>query len=401
MIPQARFSFVHLKPVISMAVSRRAWLTTVGRTSIWLILLAYAGVLAPVTLCAQRAITGDAPAAAARLALDPQSVRPRLAVLTDIGGDPDDEQSMIRLLMYANEFDLEILMATSVRKKHAKLGPTVRPQAIQRLVTAYGHVLPNLQRHASGWPTVDELEARIVSGNPRYGREFIGDGQDSEGSGLLIARIDAGTPERPLNIALWGGQTDLAQALWRVRKDRGHAGYAAFARKFRVFDVADQDGIADWMAEEFPGLFYILSKPRVYGERRQEGTYRGMYVTGDITTTTLEWVEKNIRQSGPLGALYPLKTWTEPNPNGCFKEGDTFSFLFFLPRGHNNPEDPTQPGWGGQYRQMPNGWYGDLDAAEGLDPRLTVSRWRPEFQADFAWRLTWCRSDTPVETSPR
>lgn len=30
--------------------------------------------------------------------------RPRLAVLTDIGGDPDDQQSVIRLMVYANEF---------------------------------------------------------------------------------------------------------------------------------------------------------------------------------------------------------------------------------------------------------------------------------------------------------
>lgn len=353
--------------------------------------------LLPVPLPAQSGATGDASAAVARSPVDAQSDSPRLAVLTDIGGDPDDEQSMIRLLMYANEFEIELLMATSVRKKHAKLGPTVRPQVIQRIVSAYGEVRPNLMRHATGWPSARQLEARIVSGNPRYGRDFIGEGHDSEGSGMLIARVDAGTPERPLNIAIWGGQTDLAQALWRVRKNRGTDGYTEFIRKLRVFDVADQDGIADWMNEEFPGLFYILSKPRTFGERKQEGTYRGMYVTGDYATTTVAWVEHHIRRSGPLGALYPMKTWTVPNPNGCFKEGDTFSFFFFLPRGHNNPADPTQPGWGGQYRLTERGWYEDLDEADGLDPRLTVSRWRSEFQADFARRLAWCLPYTSVE----
>ena len=35
--------------------------------------------------------------------------RPRLAILTDIGGDPDDQQSMIRLMVYANEFEIEAL----------------------------------------------------------------------------------------------------------------------------------------------------------------------------------------------------------------------------------------------------------------------------------------------------
>ena len=34
--------------------------------------------------------------------------KPRLIVLTDIGGDPDDQQSMIRLMLHANEFEIEI-----------------------------------------------------------------------------------------------------------------------------------------------------------------------------------------------------------------------------------------------------------------------------------------------------
>jgi hypothetical protein len=39
--------------------------------------------------------------------------RPRLAVLTDIGGDPDDQQSMVRLMVYANEFQIEALIASA------------------------------------------------------------------------------------------------------------------------------------------------------------------------------------------------------------------------------------------------------------------------------------------------
>lgn len=94
--------------------------------------------------------------------------RPRLAVLSDIGGDPDDQQSLIHLMVYANEFDLELLMATAVRKKHWKNGPTTRPHLIHEIVEAYGKVLPNLQRHATGWPSVEQLHARTLSGNPRY-----------------------------------------------------------------------------------------------------------------------------------------------------------------------------------------------------------------------------------------
>ncbi len=42
-----------------------------------------------------------------------EDAKPRLIVLTDIGGDPDDQQSMVRLLVHANEFDIEGLIATA------------------------------------------------------------------------------------------------------------------------------------------------------------------------------------------------------------------------------------------------------------------------------------------------
>jgi hypothetical protein len=315
--------------------------------------------------------------------------RPRLAVLTDIGGDPDDQQSMIRLMTYANAFDLELLLASAAGTPNELKESITRPDLIRQIVDAYGEVLPNLKRHASGWPERAELLARIVSGSPLRGRDHIGAGHDTAGSRALMERVDAGTPERPLNITIWGGQTDLAQALWRVKQERGADGYAAFVRKLRVYDIADQDGIADWMRTEFPGLFYILCKAPAGVDKRQ-GTFRGMYLTGDESLTSRAWIDQYVRSRGPLGALYPTKTWTAPNPHSCMKEGDTPSWFFFLPRGGNDPTDPSKPGWGGQFIRQGDGWFRDLPATTGVDPRETVSRWRPEFQADFARRMAWC-----------
>ena len=314
--------------------------------------------------------------------------RPRLAVFTDIGGDPDDQQALVRLMHYANEFELELLAATAIRARHVPKGPETRPQLIREIVDAYATVLPHLRRHAAGWPDADLLRPRIVSGNPRYGRDHIGDGQDSEASRRLISSIDAGSAKRPLNITLWGGQTDLAQALWRVKHDRGAAGLAAFVGKFRVYDVSDQDAIGDWMRAEFPGMFYIFAKA-VPGQVKESATFRGMYLTGDESLTSRAWIEANVRSRSPLGALYPVKTYTAPNPHACMKEGDAPSWLFFLPLGGNDPRDPTKPGWGGQYERQPDGWYRDLPARPGFDPRETVSRWRPDFQRDFATRAAW------------
>ena len=42
--------------------------------------------------------------------------RPRLFVLTDLANEPDDEESLVRLLAYANEFDIEGIAATPARR---------------------------------------------------------------------------------------------------------------------------------------------------------------------------------------------------------------------------------------------------------------------------------------------
>jgi len=316
--------------------------------------------------------------------------RPRLAVLTDIGGDPDDQQSLIRLMLYSNEFEIEALIATASGTPGELKKAVTRPDLILEIIEAYEKVVTNLDRHATGWPTPAQVRMRVKSGNPFRGRDHIGAAHDTEASRFLIERIDAGSHQQPLNIAIWGGQTDLAQALWRVKNERGAAGYQEFVRKFRVFDIADQDGIADWMRLEFPAMNYLLARAAT-GRDKREATFRGMYLTGDESLTSREWVEQNIRGTGPLGALYPTQTWTAPNPHACLKEGDTPSWFFFLPRGGNDPNDPSRPGWGGQYQREPHGWCRDLTTRNDFDPRTTVSRWRADFQKDFAQRMAWCR----------
>ncbi|WP_419189824.1 DUF1593 domain-containing protein [Stieleria marina] len=315
--------------------------------------------------------------------------RPRLLVLTDIGGDPDDQQSLVRLMVYANAFQTEGIIATASGTPGELKTAVVRPDLIRAIVAAYGEVRPKLQRHEDRWPTADQLFAKIKSGNPHRGRDHIGEGHDTEGSRWIIQQVDAGTEKKLLNIAIWGGQTDLAQALWRVKRDRGEKGLAQFVKRFRVYDIADQDGIGDWMYSEFPGMFYIVSKA-AKGTDKRDASFRGMYYGGDESLTSRDWIEQNVRSAGPLGALYPIKTWTAPNPHGCMKEGDTPSWFFFLPRGGNVPADPTQPGWGGQFRKALDGRYRDDDLG-GDVARKSVSHWRADFQNDFRKRIAWCR----------
>ena len=81
-----------------------------------------------------------------------------MIVLTDIGGDPDDQQSMVRLLLYANEFQLEGLIATAL-KDH-----TFHPEMIRERIEAYRQVHPNLTKHADGLPAADDLLRLVKTG---------------------------------------------------------------------------------------------------------------------------------------------------------------------------------------------------------------------------------------------
>ncbi len=325
---------------------------------------------------------------------------PRLLVLTDIGGDPDDRQSMIRLMTYANEFALEGLIASAAGTPGELKQDVVRPELIREIVEAYGKVRPNLLRHAAGYPTAEALLAVVKSGNPRRGVGQVGEGHDTEGSRWIIKVVDRDDP-RPVNVVVWGGATDLAQALWRVRRDRSPADAARFISRLRVHSIGHQDDTGPWIVEQFPDLFFILSSASgeaLAPQRKAKvdsrlSVYRGMYLGGDESLTSRQWVEEHVRGGhGPLGALYPDKTWTAPNPHGVLKEGDTPSWFYFLPHGLNDPEHPEWGGWGGRFHRLRNRFYNDAKdrVGEVHDARATVWRWREAFQNDFAARMDWC-----------
>ena len=240
-------------------------------------------------------------------------------------------------------------------------------------------------------PTAEELLNVVKSGNPQRGLKAIGKGHDTDGSRFIIEVVDRDDP-RPVNISIWGGQTDLAQALWHVKNNRGKADYDTFIAKLRVHDIADQDRIVESIWRNHPKLFYILNlAPQ--RKNRLESVFRGMYLGGDLSLVSPEWIETNIRHNhGPLGAIYPPKTKTPPSPNQAIKEGDTPSWFYFLPNGLSDPQHPDWGGWGGRFHnERANIWRDAKDrVGDETSAIATVWRWRPAFQAEFQARLDWC-----------
>lgn len=322
------------------------------------------------------------------------SQSPRLLITTDIGGDPDDQQSLVRLMVYTNEFDIEGFVTSASGTPGELKEAMVRPDLVEEIIRGYQTVYPNLLKHDGKFPAPEYLLSVVKKGNPLRGWENVGEGQDTEGSEWIIKQADK-KDKRPLNICIFGGQTDLAQALWKVKNSRSAKQYQKFISKIRVYDINDQDNIFNQMFAEYKLTFYILAKAPE-GVDKREGVYRGIYLGGDESLTSMDWLKENVLENhGPLGKLYPTKTWTAPNPHGVMKEGDTPSWFFFLNNGLIVAEQPELGGWGGRFIKNQQGYYSDaLDSLRNdINARSTVYRWREDFQNDWAARMDWCVSD--------
>jgi len=319
----------------------------------------------------------------------------RLIVCTDLTSDatgvrePDDAQSLIRLLLYTEVIDLEGILPGS----NLGHGQVTRPELAHRLIDAYRQVRGNLVRHDPRYPHPDDLHALVHAGQAAAVPELpvmdsIGAGRDTPASRALIAAADR-PDHRPLWVALWGGGADLAQALWRVGQDRDAAAAAAFRAKLRVHAIGDQDSTCAWMKRSFPDLLYIT----------RTGGYRGMYRGGATHLTGRAWVTAQVHGRGALGDAYPCYDGGDPfgatlGPVVGIKEGDTPSVLGLVPNGLHHPEALSWGGWGGRLRQTAaQRWTCAVDEPEPGDPlpeASSVRRWRAAFQADFASRLRRC-----------
>lgn len=305
----------------------------------------------------------------------------RIIISSDIppfpvsNSDPDDVQSIVRFLLYSNEFDVEGLIASA-----GTFEMVAEKKNMLAVLDEYEKVVDNLRKHDPKYPAADALRTVTYEGRGnnngvkiQWGcgkqsfTEIIGNGMESEASNAIITAADKDDP-RPLWVSVWGGSREVAQAIWNVKSTRNEKEFKAFISKLRIFLIGCQDASHEWLMNEFPDLFIIESKK----------TYQGMF-----GSDSREWVEANIiNKHGPLGAIYPPNAIAGPG----VIEGDSPAFLYLVSanRGINNPEDPTQPGWGGQYVRVANTNH-FVDGPGGV----SISRWKNDFQMEFKERADW------------
>jgi hypothetical protein len=330
--------------------------------------------------------------------------RHRIIVLTDIENEPDDAQSLVRFLLYSNQWDTEALIATT----SCWMRDRTAAWRIYEILDAYEQVQPNLLKHEPGYPGAGQLRAVIREGIPKFGMEGVGPGQDSKGSDWIISVIDK-DDDRPIWVLAWGGVNTLAQALWKLSHTRPAREVEEIVSRLRVYTISDQDDSGPWIRRTYPGLFYIVSPG--FHENNETAYHYATWIGisgerwynfpsgADTSIIRNTWVRNNIQNKGPLGAEYPLIEFA--------MEGDTPSFLGLINNGLNYPERPDYGGWGGRYELYTppsKKWFHEpetrpiwtntydmvkVGGTTYLSAQATIWRWRTHFQNDFLARMNW------------
>lgn len=301
----------------------------------------------------------------------------RVLILTDVStlssdhGEPEDTQSLVRLMLYTNQLEVEGLIAT-----YTSHGGQVHPEYIHAVINGYAQVQENLRHRDAAYPDAAQLHAVVKAGVPACGLEHMGRGKDTEGSRWIVQCAERSSTA-PLWILIWGGALDLAQALWTINETHTAQEAANIRSNLRIYAIGDQyDQSGPWIRAQYPNLFYITSRI----------SFRGMYRGGDESLCAPAWVRQHVLR-GALGKLYPVYDGGDPwgHVEGM-KEGDSPSLLYLIDP-HGDPENPESEHWGGRFVRQGMHFFDLPDQSEARD---SVAKWRKAYQEDFARRIGWC-----------
>ncbi|HUV64714.1 MAG TPA: DUF1593 domain-containing protein [Sedimentisphaerales bacterium] len=301
--------------------------------------------------------------------------RSRVIVSTDIGGsDPDDFQSMVHYLIYADVFETEGLISSP---PHGG-----RVQDIRECIAAYEKDYVNLRTWSPNYPSPDTLRrvARQGAIDPQSGDRPAT--EISEGAQLLIERAKIKDP-RPLYVLVWGSITDVAQAVHKDPKIKG---------KLRVYSIGSWNTRQDPKARD-----YLFNNHRDLWWIENDSTFRGVYM-GGVQADGLgnrSFTEANVKNHGYLGSLFMRK-------KADIKMGDTPSVLYLL---YGDPDRPETAHWGGAFvrpdpDRRPTYWHDNPTESlsfQGKNRANTVNGWRKEYLLDWKARMDRVLEKKPAE----
>lgn len=333
--------------------------------------------------------------------------KPRVIITAD--PELDDNNSLIRFLLYSTDVDIEGLVYASSQfhwkgdgkgtkfmvpgREYTRYGLHLCPcesyrwkkdeRFIHEAVEAYSTVYYNLKVHNKNYPTPAYLQSKIKYGNIEFEGDFS---KDTEGSDLIKAAILNPKPG-PLYITAWGGASTIARALKSIEDSLGQRSNWSeikkqISAKVVILLSGDQDNThASYILPHWPAMDYRQFKngPN-YG-------YGAQLVANkeNAPLLTAAWMNEHILSKGPLGKIY--RTWGDgkqmvkndpfdyfgldgytneqlkamgyivwmpkQEKNSWLGEGDTGTFMNLLDNGLNAIGKEMPGGWGGRY-YIPN-----------------------------------------------
>jgi len=328
--------------------------------------------------------------------------RPRIVVTTD--PELDDNNSLIRFLLYSTDMQIEGLIYASSQyhwkgdgkgtkwyvpgREYDRFGMDSCPceswrwaedeRFIHDVVEAYEKVYANLKKHDPNYPTPDYLKSKIRFGNIEFDGDFS---KDSPGSDLIRSLILDDKPGT-LFITAWGGQSTIARALKSIQDQYEYTSEweaikSKVSRKVVLLPSGDQDDTyAIYIKPNWPDIEYrqFTEGPRYgYGAPINASVENAKFLTPT-------WMKENVSDRGPLGALYrvwgdgkqmvkgdkvdyfgltghtdkELKkmgyfVWMPVQAKGSWlSEGDNYTFMNMLGNGLRGYEKGSYGGWGGR-----------------------------------------------------
>jgi len=328
---------------------------------------------------------------------------PRIVATTD--GEIDDRCSMIRFLLYTNEWDIEGLIYCSSRY-HWKGHNWAGEEWIEEQIDLYEEVYPNLVEHDPAYSEPDELRDLVYIGNI----DDVGEMEtETPGSDRIVDVLLDDKPG-PVYLQAWGGTNTIARALKTIEEDYPDH-IEEVSEKAVIYIILNQDRtLREYIQPNWPDLQVLNSfkQFRVFAYR-----WYALIPDPDVRSyLDSDWMAEHILDDhGPLSGAYPTANLDRETGSGIVgqhtekgnyfvSEGDTPSYFHQIRVGLGSLEDPSYGGWGGRFAKEPgskNVWIGAEDDGDLYKP---IWRWIPDIQRDWAARSDWCVSEYDEANHP-
>jgi len=364
--------------------------------------------------------------------IEENETKVRTIITTD--WEQDDMNSLVRLYLYSNEYDLEGIILGSSRFHWAGVPELGVPESqwvvppyqwpgtdlFKDYEDRYEQIYSNLIVHDPDYPTPNYMRSIFYLGNIMQEGEME---VDTEGSNAIKKAILDDDP-RPLHLQVWGGCNTISRALKSIEDEykdtpRWSAILQRINSKVTIYNILDQDiTMTNYIRPNWPGIRLINDSDNFWSFAYN---WKQRSNPGELYTLEAPWMKEHTKfNHGALLEIYRLVgdgMYTPGESDGrqaggdgtvgsapynwdrldFLSEGDSPSFIYIIDRGLRSMENYSYGGWAGRFgphATIANQVTDNVQDYDTVRNRWhkwwTIQRWINDVQNDFGARADWC-----------